>query len=260
MPEIDPLEQQEWARNEQSGRHFVAVLCFLLAFLCLLIFLTQPLGASGLAVLLLVLLFGMSGVMLLERGKARSTDVPLPAQRDTRTSTAIIVEGTVVQPPSSVEYPPTPALEEEAEERTSQDGPQAGDRGLPDEELEEQDEGVEAFKALVEQALTALPAEFQEHLHNVAVLVESEPDEQTKRSMEVGPGHLLLGCYQGVPLTAQGHSGAPLPGRIILYQKSLEAYCHGDPERMREQVQRAVLHEVAHYFGLDHEQMPHWVR
>lgn len=216
-----------------------------------LIFLTQSLGASGLVLLLLVLLFGMSGVVRLERGKVRRIDVPPLAERDPGSSTAIIVEGTLMKRSPSGEDSHTAALEEGAKGQASQDGLQEEARDLSE------DEEIEAFKALVEQALAA---EFQQHIHNVAVLVESEPDEQTPRSMGIRPGHLLLGCYQGAPLTAQGHSGAALPRRIILYQRSLEAYCHGDPERMPEQVRPTVLHEVAHYFGFDHEPMPNWRR
>jgi len=50
------------------------------------------------------------------------------------------------------------------------------------------------------------------------------------------------------------------PEIITIYQHTIEAYCHGDPDRIREQVRHTVLHEVAHHFGIDHEEMPIWVR
>lgn len=256
MSEQQPFEEQEQTRNEQSARHFIALLCFLMAFLCLLIFLTQPQGGFSLIILLLVLLSVMGGILLLERGKAKKTDVPASAEGEAHAAAGVVVEGTLVEQTLPVEH----ALEEEATGQTWQRESQDDDQNYADEACEEEDEALEAFKELVEQALAALPAEFQQQFHNVAVLVESEPDEETRTRLGVRPGHLLLGCYQGTPLTEQGYSGAALPGCITLYQKSLHAYCHGDPERMRQQVQRTVLHEVAHYFGIDHEQMPHWIK
>ena len=45
-----------------------------------------------------------------------------------------------------------------------------------------------------------------------------------------------------------------------IYQRTIEAYCHGDPERIRQQVRATLLHEVAHHFGIDHDEMPIWVK
>ena len=44
------------------------------------------------------------------------------------------------------------------------------------------------------------------------------------------------------------------PNRIVLYQKNIEAVCRGD-EEIREQVQRTVMHELGHYFGMSEEQL-----
>jgi predicted Zn-dependent protease with MMP-like domain len=61
-------------------------------------------------------------------------------------------------------------------------------------------------------------------------------------------------------LTAYGHDRTSQPEIITIYQRTIEAYCHGDPDRIREQVRHTVLHEVAHHFGIDHEEMPIWIR
>ena len=73
-------------------------------------------------------------------------------------------------------------------------------------------------------------------------------------------GYILLGLYEGTPLTAQSYGSIVLPERITIYQHTIEAYCHGDPERIRQQVRKTVLHEVAHHFGIDHDEMPIWVK
>jgi predicted Zn-dependent protease with MMP-like domain len=119
---------------------------------------------------------------------------------------------------------------------------------------------LERFKRIVQEALDSIPEEFHKQMDNVVILVESEPDEETLERVGVKEGHILLGLYQGVPLTALGHQRAPLPERITLYQKNIETYCHGDPERIREQVRATLLHEIAHHFGMDHEDMPIWIK
>ncbi len=120
--------------------------------------------------------------------------------------------------------------------------------------------GLSSFEVLVEEALSSLPAEFQEKMENVLVRVQYEPGEEVMQRMGIKAGYTLLGLYEGVPLTAYGQANVPHPEIITIYQRPIEAYCHGDPDRIREQVRHTVLHEVAHHFGIDHEEMPIWVR
>jgi predicted Zn-dependent protease with MMP-like domain len=120
------------------------------------------------------------------------------------------------------------------------------------------------FEQLVQESLASIPVEFREQMENLVVLVENEPDtsllEELHEQDEAKDGYLLLGLYQGVPLTQQHYYQAHLPERITIYQNTIERYCHGDPERIREQVRSTVLHEVAHHFGIDHDAMPIWVK
>ncbi|MBO0781776.1 MAG: metallopeptidase family protein [Ktedonobacteraceae bacterium] len=125
---------------------------------------------------------------------------------------------------------------------------------------EDGDGVLTSFELLVREALNALPDEFRERMDNLAVFVESEPDVETLERFSAEEGQILLGLYQGTPLTAQSYQGAQLPERITLYQRPIELYCHGDPVRIREQIQRTLLHEVAHHFGIDHEEMPIWIK
>ncbi len=69
----------------------------------------------------------------------------------------------------------------------------------------------------------------------------------------VKPGHLLLGVYVGVPRTQRSVFDLKVePDHIVLFQKNIEAVCRND-EEIREQVQRTVIHELGHYFGLDED-------
>ena len=128
-------------------------------------------------------------------------------------------------------------------------------------EDEDADEGeLSPFELLVEEALSSIPAEFHEKMENVLVRVQYEPGGEVMQRVGLKAGYTLLGLYEGVPLTTYGQARVPHPEIITIYQRAIEAYCHGDPDRIREQVRHTVLHEVAHHFGIDHEEMPIWIR
>jgi predicted Zn-dependent protease with MMP-like domain len=44
-----------------------------------------------------------------------------------------------------------------------------------------------------------------------------------------------------------------LPDKITIYRGPLERLYGADPETLRRQVRRVVLHEIAHHFGISDE-------
>ena len=102
------------------------------------------------------------------------------------------------------------------------------------------------FEQWIEEALASLPRELREYMSNVAIVLEDEPP----------PGQPLLGLYQGLPLTRRGswYAGVP-PDKITIYRGPLERHYGADPARLRREVQRVVLHEVAHHFGISDERL-----
>lgn len=106
------------------------------------------------------------------------------------------------------------------------------------------------FEALVEQALTNLPAEIVQHMDNVAITVADWPSAGELQRARVAYPQQLFGLYEGIPLTKRGrHYNLITPDRIILYRGPLQAACHTLPA-LREQVRRTVVHEIAHHFGI----------
>ncbi|GCE27400.1 hypothetical protein KDA_28840 [Dictyobacter alpinus] len=116
------------------------------------------------------------------------------------------------------------------------------------------------FEQLVQEALNEIPREFEPYLANLAVIVEDEPDAELRKQMGLKANQTLFGLYNGNPLTSLGHSNSLLPERITIYQKPIETYSHGNPNRIRKQVRATVLHEIAHHFGIDHDEMPRWLK
>ena len=88
----------------------------------------------------------------------------------------------------------------------------------------------EDFAKLVAEALDSLPKEFRRRIRNVAVLVEDLPPDQ-EPSEPGQPKRLLLGLFQGVPLTHKSvfHTFAG-PDRIVLYQRNIEPFARARPK------------------------------
>jgi predicted Zn-dependent protease with MMP-like domain len=102
------------------------------------------------------------------------------------------------------------------------------------------------FEEAVTEALDSLPVDLRSFMSNVELVVEDEPPS----------GLPLLGLYQGVPLTRRTsfYAGVP-PDKITIYQGPLERLYGRDPERMRKEIRRVVLHEIAHHFGISDERL-----
>jgi predicted Zn-dependent protease with MMP-like domain len=87
------------------------------------------------------------------------------------------------------------------------------------------------FEEHVRRALDSLPQPVAAALENVAVVVEeSDPDDPD-----------LFGLWESHPY---------LPDKITIYRKPLvESF--SDPAELEEEIRVTVLHELAHYFGID---------
>ncbi len=101
---------------------------------------------------------------------------------------------------------------------------------------------AEAFEALVSDELDRLPAEMVDGLDNIIFVVEDRPED----------GSLdLLGLYDGLALTQRDRYGlGELPDRIIVYRDPHLDACD-DIEHLREEVHTTLVHEIAHFYGID---------
>lgn len=112
---------------------------------------------------------------------------------------------------------------------------------------------LKAFEALVAEALDDLPAYIQQHLENVAVVVEEEAEPERLRRLGQDPAYGLLGLYEGINRLerASGYHLAT-PDRITLFWRPIiEEVGPGGPDAIRREVRKTVIHEVAHHFGID---------
>jgi predicted Zn-dependent protease with MMP-like domain len=91
---------------------------------------------------------------------------------------------------------------------------------------------MEGFEEHVKRALDALPPDLVRGLENVAVVVEDENAEEPD----------LLGLFEEAPY---------LPAKVTIYRRPLEEDFGDDPEELEHEIRITVLHELAHYFGID---------
>ena len=92
------------------------------------------------------------------------------------------------------------------------------------------------FEEHVKRALDALPPDLARRLENVAVVVEDEnPDD---------PG--VLGLFEEAPY---------LPAKVTIYRRPLEEDFGADPAVLEQEIRITVLHELAHYFGIDEHRL-----
>jgi predicted Zn-dependent protease with MMP-like domain len=94
---------------------------------------------------------------------------------------------------------------------------------------------VSSFRAHVEAALSSLPPELAGALENVAVVIEEENREEPD----------LFGLFE---------ESDYLPAKITIYRRPLvDAY--PDPAELEREIRITVLHELAHYFGIDEDRL-----
>lgn len=112
------------------------------------------------------------------------------------------------------------------------------------------------FEREAARALDRLPKHFRRRLHNVAIVVQKRATKNQLRDLGLDPEHDdLYGLYQGVPLADRSVFHPPvLPDKITLFSEPLMRD-FPDPGELRRQIRRTVVHEIAHFFGMDDEEI-----
>ncbi len=106
------------------------------------------------------------------------------------------------------------------------------------------------FEAAIREAIDSLPDWVHDALDNIELLVVDEPDEAHDPE-----GQGLLGLYLGLPLPERGADYAgELPDVIYIYRRPhLELEL--PPDELRHEIARTLIHEIAHYFGIDDDHL-----
>jgi len=106
------------------------------------------------------------------------------------------------------------------------------------------------LERIASAALAELPAEVRTHLERVPILIDDLPSEALVAD---GLDPRSLGVFEGTPMPEGGDLAASVTS-IHLFRKNLERVAT-DLDELAEEVRITVLHETAHYFGLDEEDL-----
>ena len=108
------------------------------------------------------------------------------------------------------------------------------------------------FEAAVRDALDSIPRNLARAMDNVAVFIE---DDYVPGAGE-DPGTVLLGLYEGVPLTERDSwwDAGSLPDRITIFREPILDIC-GSRDDVIHEVAVTVVHEIAHHFGIPDERL-----
>jgi predicted Zn-dependent protease with MMP-like domain len=110
------------------------------------------------------------------------------------------------------------------------------------------------FDILVERAIERIPEEIRQYLDNVMISVKKRPTRDMQ-SADFDDSGELLGLFQGVPLTERTVTSPPLfPDTIFLFQEPLQRMC-ANKDELEEQIEITVVHEIAHFVGMNEERL-----
>ncbi len=112
------------------------------------------------------------------------------------------------------------------------------------------------LKKEVAQVLDRLPEEFRSRLHNVEIVIEQRPKQSQLIAMGFDPlRDVLYGLYEGTPLPERSSVYPPvLPDKITIFSEPL-IHDFQDPTELRKQIGITLIHEIAHYFGIDEKEI-----
>lgn len=113
----------------------------------------------------------------------------------------------------------------------------------------------EEFHLMMEEAIETIPNEFKDKIENLAFIVEPFPTEDDLDRLELSDRYSLLGLYSGIPYTGRStwYAGVT-PDRIILFQENIQMRCDSIIE-LKKMIRDTVIHEIAHYFGMNEDEV-----
>ena len=115
----------------------------------------------------------------------------------------------------------------------------------------------ERFEAIAEEEFANLPEPFRQRMENVRIVIEDVDSPARRRQAGLGRSSMLLGLYEGVPLPRRGidYGVVPvMPDTITLFQKNIESIARSESD-VRRQIRETLIHEIAHHFGMDEDEI-----
>ncbi len=118
------------------------------------------------------------------------------------------------------------------------------------------DLSMREFKQIVRRTMETLPADLLPYLDNLVVDVADEPDHDLLlradfTEEEIEDGETLLGLFEPAelsPMMNDAYLANDVPHRLWVFKGPHERE-FDDSVRLRTEVRKTVIHELAHHFG-----------
>lgn len=109
------------------------------------------------------------------------------------------------------------------------------------------------FKRLVQDVMATLPDEIRPFLDNVVVDVDDWPGDRLLLKAgfteeEIAAGDTLFGLFDPFEMPTDGIDFTDHPHRLWIFKGPHEEE-FPDPRRLRTEIKKTVVHELAHHFG-----------
>lgn len=113
----------------------------------------------------------------------------------------------------------------------------------------------EKFDTLIGKAMSELPQDYIQRLDNVAITYADSPTPEQLQKQGVEEGQLLLGLYEGIPLTQRNSAYTfVLPDKITIFKLPILSISYDEAD-LFERIKRTLWHEIAHHYGLGHDRI-----
>jgi predicted Zn-dependent protease with MMP-like domain len=112
----------------------------------------------------------------------------------------------------------------------------------------------EQFDQMISKAMDNVPKTHMDAIKNLAIVYEDEPSGVQRDELKLQCHQTLFGLYEGVPLARRNGVNSYPPDKITIFKNPMLHYARNLAE-LEEEVRHTLWHEVAHYFGLDHDQI-----
>jgi len=106
------------------------------------------------------------------------------------------------------------------------------------------------FEAIVQDVMNTLPDWVHEALEHIEIRVTDKPGDESVPGAED-----LLGLYLGTPLTERSLDDLVDQPDIIYIYRLPHLEMELPPAELREEIATTLIHEIAHYFGIDDDHL-----
>ncbi len=112
---------------------------------------------------------------------------------------------------------------------------------------------MKEFKQLVREVMANLPDEIRQFTDNLVVEVAEWPDDDTLQRAglteeELQAGESLFGLFEPFEMASDGVDVIDQPHKLWIFKGPHEQE-FPDPNRLRTEIRKTVVHELAHHFG-----------